>query len=118
VPESISTKRRSISADHAASTSGSDVGSNVAPYFIESAARQFSIADGLGCIFARGLVAFHGSVVRGGERCAGGLFADGCARSSDLRTAGTLPGTKFVVADLWQGRDCQQPGDITELARM
>jgi hypothetical protein len=30
VPASISTKRRSISADHAASTSGFDIGSNVA----------------------------------------------------------------------------------------
>jgi hypothetical protein len=37
VPASIPIKRRSISADHAASTCGSDLGSNVAPgYFIKS----------------------------------------------------------------------------------
>ena len=71
VPASISDKRRSISADHAASTSGSgsDTRSTVAPgYSIKSSACQFIIADGLGCSFVRGLVHLHGWKIRGGSR--------------------------------------------------
>ena len=89
--------------------SGSDIGSNVAPrYFIESAEPQFSIADGLGCSFVRGWSALHGSVVR-----AVSDVMESCSRMDVLaQVTSVLPVrhrvAKFVVANLWHGRDSQQ----------
>ena len=67
MPASISIKRRSISADHAASTSGSDIGSTVvpgissSPLHASSSLRTHSAAVSFGV-----LVHLHGSTTVAG----------------------------------------------------
>jgi hypothetical protein len=80
VPASISTKRRWISVDHAASTSGSDIGSTL---LLELSLRllhaSLSLPKGSAAVSFGVLVHLHGSTVRGRSPMSCGAVGDWCA---------------------------------------